>query len=343
MTDIDFELFGSAIDFIVSIICPKDQTMKLRILFLFTVSLITIGSISLVNAGDGKIVSSDDKVDLLVSTDWLNTHLKDKNLVIVDSTVVVKMDKKGGFENISGRAQYDSSHIPGAVFADLKEDLSGEGSLELLMPSPKQFAKAMGDLGINNDSHVVIYSADNHVWATRVWWMLRWAGHEKISVLDGGMAAWKAEGRPVSSEKVTPNKQDFKLNLNPKIISNRDEVYGAISDKNIHIVDALPIAHYQGKFSLYSRAGHIPTATNMSTSDLIDETGRFKSFDELDMIQEGDRSKRTITYCGGGVAASSAAFTLHRLGFTNVAVYMGSLQEWTLDLKNPMSSDLTKK
>ena len=210
------------------------------------------------------------------------------------------------------------------------------------MPSAEDFAKAIGELGIDNKTHVVIYSAENHVWATRVWWMLHWAGHQKISILDGGMKAWKAEGRPVSNEAVKPSKKIFKLSVNPELISDRDEVFKAIADKNTHIVDALPAAHYQGKFSLYSRPGHIPTAINMSTSDLTDETNRFKSFDELDMKQDGNRNERTITYCGGGVAASSAAFTLHRLGFTDVAVYMGSLQEWTLDVKNPMSSDVVK-
>jgi thiosulfate/3-mercaptopyruvate sulfurtransferase len=310
----------------------------------YTISLITVLSLIFMNfssiaAKEKNLVNDDKTIDLLVSTEWLNQHLDDEDIIIVDSTVVVKMNDKGGFTNVSGRSQYESEHIPGAVFADLKKDLSGDNkTLELTMPTAKDFAKAIGDLGIDNKTHVVIYSAENHVWATRVWWMLHWAGHQKISILDGGMKAWKAEKRPVSSKIVRLNKKIFKLAAKPELISDRDEVFKAIEDKKTHIVDALPAAHYQGKFSLYSRPGHIPTAINMSTSDLIDETGRFKSFDELDMMQDGNRVERTITYCGGGVAASSAAFTLHRLGFTNVAVYMGSLQEWTLDSSNPMET-----
>ncbi len=317
----------------------KSNPISYILLFLIA-STISVGT----TAKEKHLINHDKEVDLLVSTDWLNQHLNDENLIIVDSTVVVKMNDQGGFTNISGRAQYEEEHIPGAVFADLKKNLSGgHATLELTMPSAENFAKAIGELGIDNETHVVIYSAENHVWATRVWWMLHWAGHQKISILDGGMKAWKAEKRAVSDKAVKPSKKIFKLSVNPKLISDRDEVFNAITDNNTHIVDALPAAHYQGKFSLYSRSGHIPTAINMSTSDLTDETNRFKSYDELDMMQDGNRSERTITYCGGGVAASSAAFTLHRLGFTDVAVYMGSLQEWTLDTKSPMSSDSTEQ
>jgi len=88
---------------------------------------------------------------------------------------------------------------------------------------------------------------------------------------------------------------------------------------------------------MYGKPGHIPGATNMPSSDLLDEEGNYRSFDELDMMHDGDRDVRAITYCGGGVAASSVAFTMHRLGFTDVAVYMGSLQEWAGDPENPMT------
>jgi thiosulfate/3-mercaptopyruvate sulfurtransferase len=99
----------------------------------------------------------------------------------------------------------------------------------------------------------------------------------------------------------------------------------------------MPDAHYRGEFSMYARPGHILGATNMPSSDLLDEVGRYRSYDELDMMHDGDRNARVIAYCGGGVAASSVAYTMHRLGFTEVAVYMGSLQEWATDPANPMT------
>ena len=121
------------------------------------------------------------------------------------------------------------------------------------------------------------------------------------------------------------------------MIADRDEMLAATANASVKIIDTLPVAHYRGEFSLYDRPGHIPGATNLPSSDLLDELGRYRTIDELEMMHDGDRSSRAITYCGGGVAASSVAFTMHRLGFTDLAVYMGSLQEWTSDPANPMT------
>ena len=275
----------------------------------------------------------------LVTTQWLSEHLNDSDLVVLDSSVIVNMNK-GKMTNISGKARFEEEHIPNAGFADLKGALSGhQNDLDFLMPSPEKFATEIGKLGIDNDTRVVVYSTDYHVWATRMWWMLKWAGLEQVAVLDGGFAAWKAEGRPISTEpyKRTPTK--FKLALKPELVADRNEVLAAIDNEKVNIVDALPIASYNGKFSMYARPGHITTATSMPTSDLVNETGHFKSFDELDMKQEEDRSERIITYCGGGVAATGSAFTLYRLGFKDVAVYMGSLQEWAPNPENPMTTE----
>jgi len=289
---------------------------------------------------DTKTNISQPKMDLLVSTEWLSEHINDPDLVVLDSTVIVKMDENG-MSNISGKARYDEGHIPNTRFADLKGALSSHNnSLDFVMPTPEQFAKAIGELGVSNTSRVVVYSADNHVWATRLWWMLRWAGLEQVAVLDGGLNAWKAEGRPISTEASNHQPSVFKLALRPELIADRKEVFDAISNDKVNIIDALPPASYNGKFSMYARPGHIPTATNMPTSDLINESGRFKSLEELDMRQEGERNERVITYCGGGVAATGAAFVLHRLGFKDVAVYMGSLQEWAPNPENPMTTEV---
>jgi thiosulfate/3-mercaptopyruvate sulfurtransferase len=284
--------------------------------------------------------SQTPPMDILVSTQWLSTHLDDPQLVVLDSTVIVKMDAKSGMSNISGLEQYLQGHIPHARFADLKGALSNhDSSLDFVMPTPEQFAAAIGELGIDNQSKVVIYTTGNHVWSTRLWWMLRWAGLEQVAVLDGGYNAWITEGRAVSTLPVSFTPKQFNLMLKPELIAARNEVFHAITDPKIHIVDALPPASYSGQYAMYARPGHIPTASNVPSSELVTETGRYKSFDELDMMQNSDRNQRVITYCGGGVAASGTAFTLHRLGFKDVAVYMGSLQEWAKDPENPMTTD----
>ena len=118
-----------------------------------------------------------------------------------------------------------------------------------------------------------------------------------------------------------------------------DKVLAAIDDSAVSLIDTLPEAFYRGEQTLYARPGHIPGASNICAVDLLDESGRYRPHDELAAIFDGDRNARTITYCGGGIAASSNAFIMTRLGFTDVAVYTASLQEWVADPANPMVVD----
>ena len=280
------------------------------------------------------------KMDSLVSTQWLSEHLNDQDLIVLDTTVIVKMDDKGKFSNISGRDEYNAGHIPTAGFADLKGNLSATNThLDFVMPTAEQFQIAMSELGVGNDTRVVLYSTQNQVWAARLWWMLRWAGFDQVALLDGGLKTWKEEGRPLSTEAATHPKKKMKLTLRPEVIAEHDEVFAAMKNSQVNIIDALPDAHYMGNFSLYARPGHIPTATNIPTSILLDEKGLYKPIDELEMLFTENQENRVITYCGGGVAATSVAFTLYRLGYTDVSVYMGSLQEWIADPENPMVVD----
>jgi thiosulfate/3-mercaptopyruvate sulfurtransferase len=169
--------------------------------------------------------------------------------------------------------------------------------------------------------------------------MLRWIGFDRAAVLDGGLAAWTAEGRPLSSEPVERPAKQLTPRPRPDLIADRVEVLAAIDDSAVRIVDALPEAHYRGEMSMYGRPGHIPGASNIPAFSLLDESGRYRSTDELAAMFGGDRDARTITYCGGGIAASSLAFTMTRLGFSDVAVYTASLQEWSADSANPMTVD----
>jgi len=194
----------------------------------------------------------------------------------------------------------------------------------------------MGDLGVGDDSRVVLYDASGSAWAARVWWMLRWVGFDRAALLDGGLAAWTAEDRPLSTE--LPNRPGKTLTPSPRpeLIADRDEVVAAIENDEVVLVDVLPEEHYSGEMAFYARPGHIPTAINISVQSLTDESGRYRSFEELVGLHGGDRTVRHITYCGGGIAASSSAFLMTRLGFEDVAVYTASLQEWATDPENPM-------
>lgn len=276
-------------------------------------------------------------MDTLVSTEWLSRHLDDPDLVVLDCTVRVSMEEDGGYVVASGRAEYEAGHIPTAGFADLTGELRDSDSpLEYGLPTPEKLAAAMGALGVGDDSRVVLYDAGMSVWAARVWWMLRWIGFERAAILDGGLSAWKAEGRPLSTEPPDRTARTLTPDVRPELIADRDEVFAAIDDEAVRIIDVMPEAHYRGEMSMYGRPGHIPTAVNRPVTTLLDESSRFRPHDELAAMHDGDRDLRAITYCGGGIAASGSAFVMTRLGFDDVAVYIGSLQEWAGDPANPL-------
>jgi thiosulfate/3-mercaptopyruvate sulfurtransferase len=272
-----------------------------------------------------------------VSAAWLREHLDDPDLVVIDATVLIEPDGSGNLLSKNGRPSYEAGHIPGAVFADFMGELSDNDSeLEFAVPSPEQFAAYMGSLGVGDDSRVVIYDTNGMSWAARVWWMLRWVGFDQAALLDGSLEAWKAEGGEVSTEAATPTARSLTINLRPELMADQDDVRAAIDDESVNLIDSMPEQHYRGEWAMYARPGHITSASNVPVTSLYDETGKFRAHDELDALFETDRDTRAITYCGGGIAASSDAFVMTRLGFTDVAIYGASLQEWAADPDNPM-------
>ena len=303
----------------------------LRTLILSTAAL---GLMAACTSSDGR---PDAKMGTLVTAEWLSQHLNDPNLVVLDCTVLVEPNDDGSVRVLSGRANYDSGHIPTAGFADLMGDLSdGDSPLQFAVPTPEQFGAAMGALGVGDDSRIVLYDGGNSVWAARVWWMLRWVGFDRAALLDGGLAAWKAEDRPLSTEPASRPAAQLTVALRPELIADRDEVFASIKNDEVSLIDAMPAAHYRGEMVMYDRPGHIPGALNIPVFTLLDESGRFRPHDELASMIGGDPNARAITYCGGGISASANAFVMTRLGFTDVAVYTASLQEWAADPANPL-------
>jgi len=279
-------------------------------------------------------------MDTLLTTEWLSQHLDDPDVVLLDCSVCTLPDDEFGFRNVSGRADYDKGHIPTAGFADLKGDLCDINSpIEFAVPTPEQFCSAMGALGVGDDTRVVLYDTTYSAWAARVWWMLRWVGFDQAALLNGGLKAWTDEGQPISTEPVTRPARHLTPAPRPELIADRDEVLASIDDEDVCLIDTMPGEFYRGEASLYARPGHIPGASNINGLDLLDDNGRFRPDDELAAMHNGDHNAHTITYCGGGIMASSNAFIMTRLGFTNVAVYTASLQEWAADPANPMVVD----
>lgn len=277
-------------------------------------------------------------MDSLVSTEWLSQHLGDPDLVILDCSVYQESDEGGGFHNVSGRSKYEEGHIPTAGFADLKGELSDlSAPIEFAVPTPEQFCDAMGKRGVGDNSRVVLYDAMYSAWAARVWWMLRWVGFDNAALLDGGLQAWIHDGRPLDPGVVEREPQQLSCHPRPELITNAEEVLSAVEDEAVQLIDTLPEEFYRGEQAIYARPGHIPSAINLPGLNFLTADGHLKTPDELDQAMPGgERDVRNITYCGGGILASLNAFAMTRQGFTDVAVYTASLQEWAADPDKPM-------
>lgn len=279
----------------------------------------------------------------LVSCGWLAGHLDDSDLRVLDCSVTFGVTEQGGFTISPAVDDWAAGHIPGSALADLPGALSDDANpIPLMMAPPEQFAEAMGKYGVGQGTRVVLYDRAFNMWAARVWWMLRAYGFDDAAVLSGGWRKWTLEGRDVSTDPPAYPAATFDARPRPELMATKDEVQAAIESGTTCLINALPEDEHSGEVQRYARAGHIPSSFNIPSRALLDpNTQEYLSLDEIRRIVEPtgalDR-ERVITYCGGGVAASSDAFVLTLLGHTNVAVYDASLLEWTADASLPMAT-----
>nr|WP_321440696.1 sulfurtransferase [uncultured Hyphomonas sp.] len=278
---------------------------------------------------------------MLVSTDWLAAHLDDPELRILDATVHITRRPDGKSDARSGKDTYLEEHIPGAQFADVLHALSDRsGKARFTIPSPERFATAMESLGVGDDTHVVVYSATGVWWATRVWWLLRYHGFERVSVLDGGLGKWTSENRPVTSAITAPLPAKFTPRIDASRIALKETVLQAIMPGSpVRVLDVLSPEYYRGEAGDlfgYGRLGHIAGAYNRPTDLFMHPDGTFRVPADIARIVEDLSHAPVITYCGGGIAATQAAFALELSGLNDVRVYDGSLEEWAADPDLPM-------
>jgi thiosulfate/3-mercaptopyruvate sulfurtransferase len=281
---------------------------------------------------------------ILVETGWLAERLDDPAVRVLECTVFLHPDPERVYRVESGRAAWEAGHIPGSGFADLAHDLSDpDAALRFTVPAAERFAAAMSRSGVGDGVRVVLYDRAYNMWAARVWWMLRAFGFDAASVLNGGFRAWTAEGRPVSTAPDARPPARFVARPRPGLFVGKDEVLQALGDGATCVLNALTDEQHRGAGGVaYGRPGRIAGSVNVPARAIVDAKThvylppdelrrRFQAVGALD-------AERVITYCGGGIAASSAALALALLGQERVAVYDASLSEWAADSSLPMQT-----
>jgi thiosulfate/3-mercaptopyruvate sulfurtransferase len=279
----------------------------------------------------------------LVSVPWLNDRLGDPAVVVLD----VRSAIDGG-----GAEAYSKAHIPGSVHSDY--DKAGwrvaRGGVQLMLPTVPELEKLIGELGIDEDNHVVVVPAGVHVSdfgaAARVYWTLKLVGHTKVSILDGGFAAWQAAGLPVEAGAKRPSPKIFTATLDKSLLADAREVEAASRTGSQTLVDARPASFFVGKEKspFVATYGHIPGARSYDSAVFYDAaTNRLKPKADIAATLAALPAGPAISYCNTGHWAATDWFVLSEvLGRKDVKLYPGSMAEWTADASRPVESSRTK-
>ena len=267
--------------------------------------------------------------DALVDTDWLAQRLDDSSIRIVDATwFMPNVDR-------SARDEVAACHIPGALHWDIDAIADPTDSLPHMVPGATEFAHFMAGMMISNTTRVVAYDRTGTSNAPRAWWTLRYFGHENVSVLNGGLKKWMADGHPTDTSGPGGSSGEYTATVQPARIRSLEEVMANIKSGAEQILDARAAGRFTGvdpEPRAGMRSGHIPGSLNLPFGTLIDpDSGLFRDADAMTacFTEAGiDMNQPVITSCGSGVTACVLALGLHLLGHDDVAVYDGSWTEW---------------
>ena len=277
-------------------------------------------------------------MDLLVSTEWLERELGAPDLRVVDATIFLPGSGR------DARAEYEAEHIPGAVFMDLDEIVDAANPAPHMLPPEHKFASRMQTLGLGDGNRFVIYDNSPLHSAARAWWMLSIFGAHKVTILDGGLAKWKKEGRPVEGGKVTVRHAHFTASLDAQAVADKDYVSGIVHSDEHELVDARGPGRFAGEEAEPRQgvaAGHIPGSRNLPQGRLFNADNSWKRGDDLHAAFEAagvDLTKPLVATCGSGITAAVLLFGARLLGKQDVKLYDGSWSEWGADPATPKAT-----
>ena len=275
----------------------------------------------------------------LISTDVLAKHINDPSYVIVDCRF--RLD-----DTAWGEKEYVAAHIPGAVYAHLDRDLTGMktgANGRHPLPDPIELGLKFGTWGITSGLQVVVYDQANGMFASRLWWLLRWVGHPAVAVLDGGFAKWSAEKRATQSGVERHVRTTFTIEQQPEMFVDARAVEQITGRSDWRLIDARAPERYRGETEpIDTRAGHIPTAVNHHHMTNLNEHGTFRTPEQLRALFAPTLGHvppdRTVCYCGSGVTACHDLLAMEHAGLKGAKLYAGSWSEWSSDEARPIET-----
>jgi len=276
----------------------------------------------------------------LVDCHTLALHLHDPEWVVVDCRFTLSKPD-------AGRQAYDSAHIPGARYAHLDNDLSSPvtpATGRHPLPDSDKLAATFGAWGICAGRQVVVYDDSFGAMAARLWWLLRWLGHDTVALLDGGLPRWLREGHPMNADRIQVAAARFVANIHPGMVVDATQVAQAAVDATWLVMDARSEERFNGEVEpIDSVAGHIPGAINWPFDDNLHLSGRFESPEHLRSLYEGQLGSvtpdRVVQMCGSGVTACHNIVAMEHAGLHGARLYAGSWSEWIRDPARPVARD----
>lgn len=278
---------------------------------------------------DGEKTMTELLQQPLAACEWLRDNLGRGDVAVLDASFFLPADKR------DAAAEYRACHIPGAQFFDIDAVAGHATPLPHMLPSPAEFAAAVGKLGIGNDTLVLAYDNNRFMASARAWWMFRVFGHERVAVLDGGLQRWRALGLPVDGGAVTPMPRTFQAGFRPELVRGLAQMRSWAESRDGQLVDARSSGRFEGRDAEPRpglKSGHIPGSRNLPFAELVDPGTRLmrpvaevaRCFSRAGV----DPSQPVAATCGTGVTAAVLALALYRLGREDAAVYDGSWSEW---------------
>jgi thiosulfate/3-mercaptopyruvate sulfurtransferase len=294
----------------------------MRFLSFRIVILLVFVAASLTAAG------GNEDTPLLVDFEWLEANIDRDDLVLVDFGRPLE--------------EYQAGHIPGARFVDRSSVYEEVDGVSGMLPGQELAIPHFEAAGISRESTVIIYDSVGGLWASRLFWGLEYFGHERVHVLDGGLPAWEASGRTLSTETPLVEVAEFEVTLRPQIVADSAFILDNLEGTDVQVIDARSPAEYLGSDVRAERGGHIPGAINIDWSLNLDDNRSFLSLQELGEFydsNEVDKGKTQVAHCQTGVRGAHTYFVLRYLGYENVRLYDESWVVWGNDQNAPIETE----